>query len=377
MMFKYVINCRPYNHPEQVVHLALEDGRIHHIEYILPKNSDVIFDAENRIAAPGLIDTHVHGCGGGNPSDGKKSSLRTMAATLCRLGTTSFYATSFYCPGSDTAYLKLMADYKSGILDADCLGIHLEGPFINPKRKGGIPSNCLTTPDERVFLDILKVCNDRLSIMTLAPELDHSDKILNICHKKGIVASFGHSDANFNEAREGLKQGIGLVTHITNAMRPFNNRKPGPLPAILESGIPVQIISDGVHLHPETVSFIYHILGPDRCICITDGIEATGLKDGEYIFQGKPYKSENGAAFYSDGSGLIGTSLSLFDIMMRFKKFTDCSLYEAVKTAAENPAVCLGVDDRKGFIKSGYDADIIFINKNDTLHAVMKAGKLV
>ncbi len=376
-MFKYVINCRLYNYPEQVVHLALKDGCIHHIEYTLQENADVIFDAENRIAAPGLIDTHVHGAGGGNPTDAKVSSMHAMAKTLCKLGTTSFTVTSFYFPDSENDHLQMMSAHQTNEQEAECLGIHLEGPFINSKRKGGIAVECLSEPDEEVLQDVLDKTCGKLAIMTLAPELEGNKQIINKCINAGVLLSFGHTDADNDEAREGFRQGISLVTHLNNAMRKFHQDGSVPLPAILESGVPVQIISDGVHLNKDTIKYFYQIFGPERLICITDGIESCGLPDGKYSFKGKSYRSENGLAFYSDGSGMIGTSLSLFEIMMRFKKFTDCSLAEAIKTAAENPAICLGVDKRKGFVKEGYDADLIIINEDETLGAVIKSGELV
>jgi N-acetylglucosamine-6-phosphate deacetylase len=376
-MIKYLTNCRIYSEPEELVHLALADGKIRRISRDIPGNATILADAGGRIVIPGLIDTHVHGAGGGDLSDGTEQGFRTAAETLCRLGTTAFFATTFYKPEDENQHLKLLAGKKSMTRGADCLGIHLEGPFINPVKKGGIPETFITKPDIFVLLRIINECNGRRLIMTCAPELPGMEEILTECEISLVKASLGHSDANTEEARKGFERGIGMVTHMGNAMRPFHHRDPGPLPAILESGAYVQLISDGVHLHPDAVKFYYDIFGADRCICITDGIECTGLPDGEYHFREKAYRSEKGSVFYSDGSGLIGTSLSLFEIMLRFKRFTGCSLADAVAAASTNPARCLGLDDRKGHIRPGYDADLLLVDEDLKLHTVIKNGSVV
>lgn len=376
-MIRFVKNCRLYSQLKQTVHIAVNDGRIESIEYILPDSADVLFDAENMIVAPGLIDTHVHGCSGANPIDSCQKSLSRMANGLCRLGTTSFYATTFYSSKKKNTHLSMISSYKTQDISADCLGIHLEGPFISSKRRGGIPLDCTSSFTHTAVEDILELTGGRLKIMTLAPELQNSQVLISRLKEAGVITSFGHTDANFAETQKGMNAGVNMVTHIANAMRPFHHRDPGPLPAILNSSAFVQIISDGVHLHPQTVKFIYDIFGSQRCICITDGIESTGLPDGEYRFQGKPYLSEAGKAFYKEDGGLIGTSLALYDIMMRFKSFTGCSLKDAVDSASLNPAQAMGISDHKGKVRSGYKADLIFIDQDEKLSAVMKNGRMV
>ncbi|MBW6458235.1 MAG: N-acetylglucosamine-6-phosphate deacetylase [FCB group bacterium] len=376
-MLKYLSNCRLYTDPEKIVHIAIADGRIRDICSQLPEDAAIITDAGKRIVIPGMIDTHVHGAGGGDLSDGTEQGFHTAAETLCCLGTTSFYATTFYRPGGKNPHLSLFSKIRPEINEADCTGIHLEGPFINPLKKGGIPETFITQADILVLLSIINTCNGKALILTCAPELPGMKEILAECKGSAVTASLGHSDADTEEARRGFEQGIGLVTHLGNAMRPFHHREPGPLPAILESGAYVQLISDGVHLHPDAVKFYYDIFGADRCICITDGIECTGLTDGEYHFREKAYRSEKGSVFYSDGSGLIGTSLSLYEIMLRFKRFTGCSLQDAVKAGAENAARCMGIEDRKGHIKPGCDADLLLIDEDLKLHTVIKNGSLL
>ncbi|MDD4961823.1 MAG: N-acetylglucosamine-6-phosphate deacetylase, partial [Candidatus Marinimicrobia bacterium] len=340
-------------------------------------DAQILLDAGKQIVIPGLIDTHVHGAGGGDLSDGTEKGFHTAAETLCRLGTTSFYATTFYRPGGANRHLEVLAGTEARTREADCIGIHIEGPFINPKKKGGIPPEYIARPDPAVLHDIRKKCGEKPLMLTAAPELPGMEEILAECKKSAVTVSLGHSDADTAAARRGFEQGIGMVTHLGNAMRPFHHRDPGPLPAILGSGACVQLISDGVHLFADAVKFYYDILGAQRCTCITDGIECSGLPDGEYRFREKPYRSDNGAVFYSDGSGLIGTSLSLYEIMLRYKRFTGCSLQDAVAAASTNPARCMGIDGRKGRISPGCDADLLLIGEDLKLQTVIKNGSLI
>ena len=376
-MLTTISNCRIIDSPDEISHILVENGKIIKITSSLPKDGELLFDAKGMIVAPGLIDTHVHGAGGANPTDGKAESLHTMAKTLCRLGTTSFVATSFYFNDTDNQHLHMMGSIVTSRNEADYLGMHLEGPFINPVKKGGIAMKCLAEPDRETLSDVLVKTRARLSILTLAPELPWNEYVIQTCKEFGIIASFGHSNATADEANIGFEQGIGLVTHLNNAMRKYDRDEKTPFPAILKSDAYVQMITDGVHLDEKTIKYFYEQFGSNRIVLITDGIESCGLPEGEYDFNGIKYRSENGLASYSDGSGMIGTSLSLFEIMMRFKRFSGCTLKEAIQAASENPATCLGIDDHKGFIKPGYDADMILINENEQLVNVLKNGKVI
>ena len=376
-MPKIISNCRIIHSQDSLQHILLENGKIAKITRTLPETGELLYDAKGKIVAPGLIDTHVHGAGGANPTDGNEESLHTMAGTLCRMGTTAFTAATYYYKGTDNEHLGMMGSTDTLANEADFLGMHTEGPFINPIKKGGIKPECLADPDRETLSDLLIKTKNKLAIMTLAPELPWNEYVIQTCKEFGIVASFGHSYATAEEAKVGFEQGISLVTHLNNAMRKYDKDSETPFTSIVDSGAYVQMISDGVHLDEKTIKYFYEVFGSDRIVLITDGIESCGLPDGEYDFKGIKYRSENGLAFYSDGSGMIGTSLPLFDIMMRFKNFTGCTLTEAIKCASGNPAKCLGIDDHKGFIKEGYDADMIVIDEDEKLTAVIKSGRMI
>jgi N-acetylglucosamine-6-phosphate deacetylase len=228
-----------------------------------------------------------------------------------------------------------------------------------------------------VFDKIQEHISPYLKMMTIAPEIEGNIEIIEALCDNNIVASFGHSYANYQETVGGFEAGINHVTHLYNAMQSIHHREPGPLPAIFEnSEVTTQVISDGVHIHPRMIALSYKLLGCDRIVLITDGIQAMGLPDGKYVYNGIPYESRNGAARYHDGT-LIGTALGLSDILKRFMEFTGTPLAEAIKTVTTNPANVIGLADRKGVVKEGYDGDIVLMKSDQTIAATVVAGEIV
>jgi len=176
---------------------------------------------------------------------------------------------------------------------------------------------------------------------------------------------------------KGIEAGISHVTHLFNAMLSIHHRKPGPLLAIFQTKIlTTQIISDGVHLHPEILKFAYDLLGGDRCILITDGLQAMGLPEGKYIYNGIEYESRNGTARYFNGT-LIGTTLGLNQLLERFIRYTRCSLNVGIKAVTENPANVLGIQNRKGTIEVGKDADLVILDEDLSIWCTIVGGKIV
>jgi N-acetylglucosamine-6-phosphate deacetylase len=224
---------------------------------------------------------------------------------------------------------------------------------------------------------ILDITAGKLAMMTVAPELEGGLEIIRRLTDSRIVASFAHSEANYEQTLEGIKAGISHVTHLFNAMSGVHHRAPGPLVAIFESqNVTAQIIADGVHIHPPILKLAFDILGPQRVVLITDGMQAMGLPDGQYIYNGIEYESREGAARYKDGT-LIGTALGLIELVKRLISFTDCDLDIAVKTVTENPAKILGLADRKGSIEIGKDADLVLLDDDLTVYTTIVGGRIV
>jgi len=373
-------NCQPYNlaTERQPFDITVRKGRITQIghDLVAPAQHE-IFDTGGRILIPGLIDVHVHGAGGGDTSDGAAEALRTMSTTLARLGTTSFLATAVIRREEDNRHLEIAGEYAGKDLGgANLMGLHIEGPFISREKRGGIPLAGIETPSVEALNELIKTTKGTLKMMTIAPEVDGALDVIRELVNRGVVASFGHSNANYEETKAGLAAGISHVTHIFNTMRPLHHRDPGPVPAIFEQpDVTVQVICDGIHLHENMVRYIYRQFGDERCICITDGMRATGLPEGRYVYYGKEYESRGGVARYLDGT-LIGTTYSLHQMMLNFLDFTDCSLEAAVSATASNPAKVLGIDDRKGTLAVGKDADLVVLDQDRSVWATIIGGRI-
>lgn len=361
-------NCRLYNSASDSppVNILIE-GSV--VKSINPQNVEEgvnIVDAGGRIATPGHIEVHIHGAGGADMLDGTQEAIGTISRTLASTGTTGFLGTTFITPDDDSRHLRQTRDFVGKNMGgARLLGYHLEGPYVNVKKKGGMTPDTIYPAEPGGLEEILEITGDALKMMTIAPELPGHLDIIRELVRNNIIAAFAHSDADYEETIQGFEAGINHVTHLFNAMRPLHHREPGPLAAIFEnSDITAQIISDGHHVHRRVVDLAYKLLGPERCICITDGIQGLGLPEGRYYFNQSDYESKGGVARRLDGT-LIGTTMSLCRIAVNFMKFTRCSLETAFDSVTKKPAKLLGIDDRKGSIEAGKDADIVLLDSED------------
>ncbi|MHC4691906.1 MAG: N-acetylglucosamine-6-phosphate deacetylase [Planctomycetota bacterium] len=372
-------NCRLFDGVDkETVSILVENGIIAEIGQIDADSSCDVFDAEGRIAAPGFIDVHIQGAGGADILDGTEDALKAISQTCARYGTTSFLATTVYRADGDNGHLELAAGCTGSDLGgANLVGIHLEGPFIAANKKGMIQPDCICGPSMEVLDKILDIKGGKLAMMTVAPELDGGLEIIRQLVDSNVVASFAHSEADYEQTLAGIAAGISHTTHLFNAMSGVHHRAPGPLVAIFENeNVTTQIIADGVHIHPSVLKFAFEILGPQRTVLITDGMQAMGLPDGQYIYNGVEYESKEGAARYKDGT-LIGTALGLSELVERLISFTGCGLDVAIRTVTENPAKVLGLADRKGSIAVGKDADLVLLDEDLSVRVTIVGGKIV
>ncbi len=373
-------NCRIYDAEDdkEMFSILVEDGVISQIGDVEAESGCEVLDVEGRIAAPGFIDVHIQGAGGADVLDGNREGLEAISQTCARFGVTSFLATTVYNRDGDNEHLALAAECAGGDLGgANLIGIHLEGPFIAANKRGMIQPDCICPASMRTLDKILKVTGSRLKMMTIAPEIDGSLEIIRRLVDSNIIASFAHSEANYEQTLAGIGAGISHVTHLFNAMLGVHHRAPGPLVAILENEkVTAQLIADGIHLHPSVLKLAFDILGPERIVLITDGMQAMGLPDGQYVYNGVEYESKDGTARYKDGT-LIGTALGLSELVKRFISFTGCGLDAAVKMVTANPAKVLGLAERKGSIAVGKDADLVLLDDDLSVHETIVGGKVV
>jgi len=376
-----ITNCRLYDSKETSGRscVLVRDGKIVRVRSAGTRvKADEVLDAQGRILAPGLIDVHIQGAGGADVLDATPEALATISRTCARFGVTGFLATTVYCPGQNNRHLEVAAGHTGRDLGgAHLLGVHLEGPFISLEKKGMILPTCITEPSLIALGDIYALLGDNLRMMTIAPELPGGPDIIKALVDHGTIASFGHSKATYDEAIRGFDAGITHVTHLFNAMPSLHHRDPGPLTAIFERpNVTCQVITDGVHSHPSVVRLAYHAIGPKRFVTITDGMQAMGLPDGRYVYNGIKYESKDGAARYHNGT-LIGTALGLNQMLARLVRFTGCGALTAIKTVTENTARILGLEQTKGSISVGKDADLIVLDDDFSIHATIVAGRIV
>jgi len=335
-------------------------------------------DARGRMIVPGYIDLHIQGAGGFDVLDGSEKALYEISKTCAKYGVTGFLATTVYKVSGNNKHLEITSELRGHKLPgAKLLGIHLEGPFISPEKRGMIQPGSISNPSEKLLDNILELSNGFLKIMTIAPELPGSERIVSKLLDNSIVASFGHSKATYEEAKRGFDYGISHVTHIFNAMAGLHHREPGPLLAIYENKkITCQLIADGVHIHPAVLRFTADTITPGRLAIITDGMRPMGLPDGEYIYEGKRYISKDGTARYTDGT-LVGTTLGLSELLNRFINFTNLDFIEVLKMGTEVPARVLGMDNYTSSLKEGMPADLLLLEKDFTPAITIVEGRIV
>ena len=374
-------NCRLYHKPDTNApsSVLVQGSKIDRIGATLEEAVvDEVIDARGRILAPGFIDVHIQGAGGCDVLDATPEALETISRTCARYGVTGFLATTVYKPGEDNRHLEVTARaFERSLSGAQLLGVHHEGPFISAQKRGMIQPECLAEPAAQTLDQVCESTGAGLRMMTIAPELPGNLDLIERLARRGVIASLGHTHATYEEARAGFDAGIDHVTHLFNAMPGLHHRDPGPLGAIFESSdVTAQVIVDGVHLHPSTVRLAWAALGADRFVTITDGIQAMGLPDGKYVYNGVDYEARDGAARYRDGT-LIGTALGLNQMVSRLIDFTGCTRVEAIRTVTENPARVLGLSQQKGRIQAGYDADLVLLDDDLSVQTTIVGGEIV
>ena len=247
-----------------------------------------IIHAAGNWLVPGFIDVHVHGAGGADVFDGSEEALQTLSSTLAKLGTTAFVATTMVRM-RDNSHIRCIADHVGKDLGgARLLGLHLEGPFINSDKRGGILPESIFPFTDTAWKQVHDLAGPALKMMTVAPELPDSDKLIHTLLQSSIVPALGHSDCTFEEAQKSFEQGIRHVTHLFNAMPGLHHRFPGPIVAVLlDDRVTVQMICDGIHVHPAILKWIYRAVGSERVLVVTDGMSSLGMPDGVYRYNGK------------------------------------------------------------------------------------------
>lgn len=351
-----------------------ESGKIVGIVDQAPKSANVI-DADGNYVAPGLVDIHIHGYLNEDTSDGKPEGIKKMAYGVAQNGVTSFLPTTMTVSQEEIdAALNTVRSLKEESKSwdgAEILGVHAEGPFINPSKKGAQKEENIQTPNAKFLIDN----QDIIRIVTIAPEMDKGhEAIKEVSEKTDILISMGHTGANYDEAVSAVKDGVSHTTHLFNAMTALAHRDPGVVGAALATDVSVELICDTFHIHPGVFSIIAS-LKKDKLCLITDCTRAGGMPDGEYDLGGQPIFLKGIECRLSDGT-IAGSVLKLNVAVRNVLENTTLSVPEVVAAASYNPARAIKAEG-KGALMSGFDADIIIADEKFNIKRTIKRGKTI
>lgn len=344
--------------------IEMNDGHIIHLFNYGEKQPD--HDYEDAYILPGLIDIHTHGAYGFDTLRGDIAGLKHWQKQLLKEGVTGFLptlaATSIDNMRSALATIRQAVNQPSG---AQILGVHLEGPYLNPLYAGAQDMQYIRRPDITEFEDLYKDYGDLIRIVTAAPEMDMDHTLIRFCREHGIVVSIGHSAADFAEVRDAVKDGAGSITHTFNRQSPFHHREIGVSGAALRMhDLPSEIIADGLHVSPEALHIFYHAKTITAPIMVSDSLSCKGLTTGrDYLFGDQIVTlKDNGAAYLKDTDTLAGSTLKINEGLKRLIQNCEVDPVKAIRSCTANHALLLKEEDHLGSIEISHDADLVVLD---------------
>jgi N-acetylglucosamine-6-phosphate deacetylase len=354
--------------------LTIEDGRITHVGRGAAPRDGV--DLGGRYVLPGFVDIHQHGGAGGSYPAADAEQAARAAEFHLRHGATTRVASLVTAAPDDLA--RAVATLAELCDDGVFAGIHLEGPYISPAKCGAHDPALLRDPDPAELADLVKAGRGHVRMLTIAPELPGAMDVIRRAADAGVIAALGHTDASYERTLEGVEAGATVATHLFNAMPPLHHRRPGAIAALLEDErVTVELINDGVHVHPAMLRLARSAAGAGRVALVTDAMAAAGLGDGDYLLGSMAVRVERGEARLVEGGAIAGSTLTMDVALRRTVREVGLSLPEAARAAALNPARVLGIADRVGSIEAGKDADLVVLSDDLRLDGVMKGGAWV
>lgn len=330
-------------------------------------------DLAGRYLVPGFVDMHVHGGGGAAFSAGQADQALAAARFHLGHGTTTIIASTVT---SELSVLEHHIGELSGLVQDGLLaGLHLEGPFISKARCGAHDPDLLRTPARADLERLLRAGRGSVRMVTLAPELEHGMDAVRLLTDAGVIAAVGHTEATYDQTRQAIELGAPVGTHVFNAMRPVHHREPGPVTALLEQEQVIgEVVNDGIHVHPSVVSLMFSAAGAHRVALITDAIVAAGMADGEYALGPLSVRVRDGEARLAEGDSLAGSTLTMDAALRNTVNLAGVPLVDAVVSASLTPARALGLADRIGTIEVGKQADLVVLDQDLRVQAVLHKG---
>ena len=328
-----------------------------------------VIDAEGLLVLPGLVDIHSHGAAGEDFSDGNPEGLKKILQYEKRCGITSYCPTSMTFPKERLR--QIFASIKGAQTEdgATVVGINMEGPFLDPAKKGAHVEKWIAAPDVAFVRELNQDADGLVRLVTLAPNMDGAEEFIKEMHEE-VCISLGHTAADYDCASRAMKLGAHHVTHLYNAMQPFGHRAPGLIGAAMDDPeCMVELICDGYHIHPSAIRAAFRLFGPERVILISDSMRATGMENGTYELGGQEVTVKDRKAVLKDGT-LAGSATNLYGCMCKAIEF-GIPLEQAIMAATANPARSIGIFDRVGSIRIGKQADLLLVSENLELKRVI------
>ena len=328
-----------------------------------------VIDAEGLLVLPGLVDIHSHGAAGEDFSDGNPEGLKKILQYEKRCGITSYCPTSMTFPKERLR--QIFASIKGAQTEdgATVVGINMEGPFLDPAKKGAHVEKWIAAPDVALVRELNQDADGLVRLVTLAPNMDGAEEFIKEMHEE-VCISLGHTAADYDCASRAMKLGAHHVTHLYNAMQPFGHRAPGLIGAAMDDPeCMVELICDGYHIHPSAIRAAFRMFGPERVILISDSMRATGMENGIYELGGQEVTVKDRKAVLKDGT-LACSATNLYGCMCKAVEF-GIPLEQAIMAATANPARSIGIFDRVGSIRIGKQADLLLVSENLELKRVI------
>ncbi|MFG5723279.1 N-acetylglucosamine-6-phosphate deacetylase [Streptomyces murinus] len=341
----------------------------------VPPADAAVLDVSGHWLVPGFVDLHNHG-GGGASFSGTAEQILTAIRTHRAHGTTTLVASTVT---DEMDLLVRQAGLLSELAEqGDIAGIHFEGPFISPCRKGAHSEALLRHPEPAEVRKLIDAARGQARMLTLAAELPGGIDSVRLLAEHGVIAAIGHTDATYEQTVDAIEAGATVATHLFNAMPALGHRTPGPVAALLEDErVTVELINDGTHLHPAALELAFHHAGADRVAFITDAMDAAGIGDGRYMLGPLEVEVSEGVARLVEGGSIAGSTLTLDRAFKRAVTVDRLPVEAVVKALSANPARLLGLSDRVGSLEPGKDADLVLLDADFDVRGVMRHGEWV